>query len=182
MSTTRTATTTVGTHRKTATLVGALYILAAVTSIAALVQYAPILSHPGYVTAGSPHVTQVASGAFLEVILAFSLIGISAAMFPIVKKYNDGVALGFACFRLLEATVIIVGAMSLLSVVTLSRQFTKAARADTASYLIASRSLVAQHDWTFLFGPNLALGPSTALMAYSCTGHRSFRVSSQSWA
>lgn len=154
------------TLRKTAVLVGALYILAAVTSIIGLLAYGPVLHDSDYILKGAAQATRVASGAFLESVLAFSIIGISLAMFPILRRRNEGLALGYACFRLLEATIIIVGIISLLSVVTLSREYAKVTAPDAASYVTAGRLLVAQHDWTFLFGPDLALGPSTLIMGY----------------
>jgi hypothetical protein len=153
------------TQRKTAVLVGALYILAAVTSIVALIEYGPVLHDTAYILKGTAQSTRVASGAFLESVLAFSIIGISLAMFPILRRRNEGLALGYACFRLLEATIITVGIISLLSVVTLSQQYAQTAAPDAASYATAGRLLVAQHDWTFLFGPDLALGPSTLIMS-----------------
>jgi hypothetical protein len=157
---------TVSTLRKTAVLVGTLYILAAVTSVIALIAYGPVLHYSDYILKGAARATRVASGAFLESVLAFSIIGISLAMFPILRRRDEGLALGYACFRLLEATIIIVGIISVLSVVTLSREYAKATAPDAAAYLTAGRLLVAQHNWTFLFGPDLALGPSTLIMGY----------------
>src|SRR5579859_4910270 len=118
------------TYRKTAILAGALYILAAVTSIVALLLYGPALHDHVFVLKGPAQASRIASGALLESVLAFSIIGISLAMFPILKKRNESIALGYACFRLLEATVIIVGIISLLSVVTLSRQYARATAPD----------------------------------------------------
>ncbi|MDF9811211.1 DUF4386 domain-containing protein [Streptomyces sp. SPB162] len=154
------------TYRRTATATGVLFILAAVTSIIGLLQYAPILDHTGYVIEGSAQTARVASGAVLEVTCAFSVIGIAILMFPIVRRRSEVAALGYVCFRLLEAAIIIIGIISLLSVVTLHQEFAEAESPDTAAYLTASRLLVAQHDWTFLFGPNLALGPSTLMMGW----------------
>ncbi len=105
-------------------------------------------------------------GAFFESVPAFSIIGISLAMVPILRRRDEGLALGYACFRLLEATIIVFGVISLLSVVTLSREYANATKTDAASYLTAGRLLVAQHHWTFLFGPDLALAPSTLIMSY----------------
>jgi hypothetical protein len=59
-----------------------------------------------------------------------------------------------------------MGILSILSVVTLSHEFVKTATVDTASFLTVGKLLVAFHDWTFLFGPNVALGPSTLMMSY----------------
>ncbi|MEU3464099.1 DUF4386 domain-containing protein [Streptomyces sp. NPDC006733] len=154
------------THRRTAVATGVLFILAAVTSIVGLLQYAPILDHPGYVVGGSAQAARVASGALLEVTCAFSIIGTAIVMYPVVRRRSEVAALGYVCFRLLEAAIIVVGIISLLSVMTLSQEFARAQSPDAAPYLAASRLLVAQHDWTFLFGPNLALGPSTLMMGW----------------
>ena len=154
------------TYRKNALIGGILYITAAVTAIIGLLLYGPVLYDPEYIINGSVNGTQVIWGAFLEIILAFSVIGISAAMFPILKRYNESLAIGYVCFRLLEAAIIIVGIMSLLSIVSLSQQFANGAASDVASFITAGKLLVSLHDWTFLFGPNLALGPSTLMMSY----------------
>jgi hypothetical protein len=156
----------INSSKLTARMVGALFILAAVTSIIGLALYGVILKNPNYVIQGSVNEIQVAWGAFLETVLAFSLIGISVLMFPILKKHNESLALGYVCFRLLEATIIVIGIISLLSIITLNHEFAKAATRDTSPFLTASKLLVAVHDWTFLFGPNLALGPSTLMMSY----------------
>jgi hypothetical protein len=153
-------------NRKSATIVGVLFLLAAVTAIIGLALYGPILHDPDYVVQGSAHETPVIWGAFMEIILAFSVVGISIMMFPILKKYNERMAIGYVCFRLLEATIIIIGIMSLLSIVTLSREFAKAAASNASAFLVAGKLLVAVYDWAFWFGPNVALGPSTLMMSY----------------
>jgi hypothetical protein len=109
---------------------------------------------------------QVIWGAFNELILAFSIIGISVLMFPIINKENESLAIGYVCFRLLEATIIIIGIISLLSIATLNWEFGKEVAPNVSSYLIAGKLLVTIHNWTFLLGPNLVLGPSTLMMSY----------------
>jgi len=153
-------------NRKNAIIVGVLFILAAVTAIIGFALYQPILNDPDYIIKGSANETQVIWGAFFELVLAFSVIGISITMFPILKKENESIALGYVCFRLLEATIIIIGIISLLSIVTLSQDFAKAVAPNASSFLTAGKLLVTVHNWTFLLGPNLALGPSTLMMSY----------------
>jgi Domain of unknown function (DUF4386) len=153
-------------NRDIAISVGVLYILAAVTAIIGFVLYQPILNDPEYIIKGSANVTQVIWGAINELILAFSIIGISVLMFPIVNKENESLAIGYVCFRLLEAILIIIGIIGLLSIVTLSQEFVTAVAPNAPSYLIAGKSLVILHNWTFLLGPNLALAPSTLMMSY----------------
>jgi len=152
--------------RTLATIVGSLFISAAVAAILGLALYDPVLHKSDYVLQGARYENQVIMGAFFEITLAFSVIGTSISVFPVLKKQNESLALGYVCGRLLEAAIIVVGIISLLAIVTLSHQLATGATADTASALMASRVLVAVHDWTFLFGPNIALGPNTLTLSY----------------
>ena len=154
------------TNRDIAIIVGVLYILTAVTAIIGFALYQPILNDPEYIIKDSVNETQVIWGAFNELILAFSVIAISVMMFPIINKENESIAIGYVCFRLLEAILIIIGIISLLSIVTLSQEFGKTVTPNVSSYLTAGKLLVTVHNWTFLLGPNLALGPSTLMMSY----------------
>lgn len=75
-------------------------------------------------------------------------------------------ALACVGFRLLEAGMILVGVLSLLTIVSLNHEFLMETDPNAATYLIAGKSMKALHDWTFLFGPNILLGPSTLMTAY----------------
>lgn len=142
------------------------FLLAFVASVPGpFALYDDVLHNPQYIVTGSGD-PRVALGAFLEVILAISVIGTAVTLFPIVKRQNEGIALGYVCGRLFEAVIIVVGIISLLSIVTLRQDFARAAGANAESLVIIGKSLVAAHDWTFLIGPNLALGPNTLMLAY----------------
>jgi hypothetical protein len=151
--------------RGIAVVAGALFIVAAVTAMVAVVLYAPVLNDPGYVTS-SPDATQVLAGAFLELILAIAVVGTSVTLFPLVKHQNESLALGYVCGRLLEATLIVIGAIGLLSVVILSAEFAASAEPSSAAFLAVASALVAVHDWTFLFGPGFVIGLNTLMLAY----------------
>jgi len=148
--------------RQTAVLAGAFFIIAAVAAMVGLVLYGPVLNDPHYVATASGGDTRVLAGAFSEVILAISVIGTAVTLFPVLKRQSEGIALGYVAGRVVEAVVIIVGIMSLLSVVTLH----DAADANASTLVVLGRALVAVHDWTFLFGPGLAIGVNTLLLAY----------------
>jgi hypothetical protein len=83
---------------------------------------------------------------------------------PILKRPNEAVSLGYVAARILESTIIVVGIVSLLSVVTLRQDLAGAAGADAASLVTAGRSLVAFHDATFLLGPGLLPGLGNGLL------------------
>lgn len=159
------------THRQAATKVerrlaiaaGVCYLITHVTSVGALILYTPMLNDVNYIVSSSPS-TRVLLGAFFEVILAFAIIGTAVTLFPVVKRQNEAVALGYVGLRTLEAGIIAVGVVSLLAVGTL-RQAGNAV-ADLTSLVTVGKALVAVHNWTFLVGPSFTSGANTVLMAY----------------
>ncbi len=149
--------------RASALAAGIFFVLTFVSSIGALILYGPVLNHTDYIV-GAGTDTRVSLGAFFEVILVITNIGSAVALFPILKRQNEGMALGYAASRIFESTVIAVGFISLLSVVTLRQDLAGATGADADSIVIAGRSLVAIHDWTFLFGPAFCAGFGNGLL------------------
>jgi hypothetical protein len=133
--------------RKTALVAGALYVITFV-SIPTLVLYGPVLSDPNYIVGPGPD-TAVIIGAILEVIVALAGVGTAVALYPVVKRQNEGVALGFVGSRTLEGAAIVAGVVSLLSLVTL-RQAGAGANA-----VVTGQALAAQYNWFFLLGQSL---------------------------
>lgn len=154
------------TNKKSALIVGILFILAAVTAIIGLILYDPILNGPDYLIKGSEHANQVILGALMELILVVSAVGTATTMFPLLRKYNETIALWHVCFRFLEAVIITIGIISVLSLLTLSREFAAAADPDIASFQASGILLKAVHDWTFLLGPLFMLGINTMMYSY----------------
>lgn len=102
----------------------------------------------------------------MELILVVSVVGTATTMFPILRRYNETIALWHVCFRFLEAIIITVGVVSIMSLGTLSQEFVAAGATDTASFQASGTSLKAIHDWTFLLGPNFMLGINTMMYSY----------------
>ncbi|MGF7050567.1 hypothetical protein J2T13_005117 [Paenibacillus sp. DS2015] len=153
-------------NRKSAIIVGVLFILAAVSAIIGLLLYDPILNGPDYLIKGSEHANQVILGALIELILVISAVGTATTMFPFLRKYNETIALWHVCFRFLEAIVITVGIISILSLLTLSREFVAAGASDIVSYQASGTLLKAIKDWTFMLGPLFFLGINTMMYSY----------------
>ena len=97
-------------------------------------------------------------------ITALAGIGTAIVLFRVVKRQNEALALGFVASRLLEAALILVGVVSLLSVVTLRQQLAGTSGADAASIAATGRSLVATHDWAYLLGTALMAGLNALLL------------------
>jgi hypothetical protein len=153
-------------NKKAAKIVGVLFILAAVSAVAGVILYNPILNGSDYLMNGSKHANQIILGALMELILVVSAIGTATTMFPILRRYNETIALWHVSFRFLEAIVITVGVISVLSLLTLSREFVAAGVPDIASFQTSGTVLKAIHEWTFMLGPNFMLGINTMMYSY----------------
>jgi Domain of unknown function (DUF4386) len=149
--------------RKTALVGGSLYVLTFASSIPAVFLLAPVLDNPDYII-GSGNDTRVLLGCFLDLINAFACVGTAVALYPVVKRQNGGVALGFVTSRMMEAAIIVIGVVSLLSIVTLRQDLAGTADADAASLVTTGQSLVATRNWTFLLGPDLMAGINAMLL------------------
>ena len=152
--------------RTIATVTGVLFLITFITSIpAAFVLYPPLLNDPNYIlSAGADRL--VSLGALLEVILMVASIGTAVVLYPLVRRLNETLALGYVAARIVESTIIAVGIISLLSVVTLRQEFAGAAGADAAALVPIGSALVAVHDATFLLGPGLGPLGNGILLGY----------------
>ncbi|WP_427006350.1 DUF4386 domain-containing protein [Pseudarthrobacter sp. H2] len=149
--------------RKTALITGVLFIITIVFSIPGALLYGPLLNDPNYIL-GPGADTQVALGAFLEIVVAAANIGTAVVLFPILRRQSEGIALGYVASRIVESTIIAVGILSVLSVVTLRQDFAAGPGADAAPLLAAGHALVALHGSTFLLGPGLLAGFGNGLL------------------
>ena len=100
-------------------------------------------------------------GAFLELLLIIANIGTAVVLFPIVRRQNEILALGYVTARIVECVFIAVGILSLLTVVTLRQE---AAGADAASLVAVGESLVVLHNWTRQLGPGFVVGVGNGLL------------------
>ena len=139
--------------RKTALVAGVLYLITFLASIPAVFLLGPVLNDPNYIiSAGADR--QVTLGAFLDLINALACIGTAVALFSVVKRQHEGLALGFVTTRMFEAAVIVIGIVSILSIVTLRQP--GATGVEATSLVITGQALVAVRDWTFILGPGMA--------------------------
>jgi hypothetical protein len=139
--------------RKSALVAGVLYLVTFISSIPAALLLDPVLTDPNYIL-GAGADTQVRFAALLDLVNALACIGTAVALFSVVKRQHEGLALGFVTTRMFEAGVLAVGVVSILSVVTLREA--GAAGGDAQSLVPVGRALVAVRDWTFVIGPSMA--------------------------
>jgi uncharacterized protein DUF4386 len=148
--------------RKTALVAGIFYVITFI-SIPTLALYSPVKNQRDWILGSSTH-TGVLVGGFLEVIVALAGIGTAVTLYPVVKRQNEGVALGFVTARVLEAAMIFTGVISLLSLVTLRHDLGGATGANAAALVTTGASHVAIYNWTFLLGQTLMPGVNALLL------------------
>jgi hypothetical protein len=102
-------------------------------------------------------------GALLEVLLAIANIATAVVLFPILKRQSESIALGYVASRILESTIIVMGVVSVLAVLTLRQDLAGTSAAD-GSLITVGRSLVALKDATFLLGPAFCAGFGNGLL------------------
>ena len=161
------------TNKKTATIVGILFILATTAPIlttmfvgflgGGITGEAPI---PGYLAHVSANETRVLMGMFVELIWALSVIGIPVMLFPILKKYGQDLALGFFALRFVEALCVLVSSIGLLLLLTLSREFVMAGTPDGPHYLTLGALLLATREWSFMIGSGIFWSLSPLILNY----------------
>jgi hypothetical protein len=147
--------------QRTARIAGLWFIGTFVFSIPALLLYDPVLNNADYVLSGGLD-ARISLGALLEIFTAIANIATAVVLFPVVRRVSESVALGYVALRIVESTIIVMGLISLMSVVTLRDDL--AAAGGDASLNVAGHTLVALHDWTFLLGPQFCAGFGTGLL------------------
>jgi len=150
-------------NRKTAIIVGVLFITATVTALLSFGFIGPILDDPDYLINVSANKNQMLIGVLFELILAGAVVGIAVFMFPILKKHNEALALGYVGARIFEGLIIIVGSISYLSLLTLSQEYVVGAP-DASHFQALGTLLLAEHDWSFLLGGGAFVFCVTALI------------------
>ena len=144
--------------RKVALAGGIAYLITFAASIPQLKLFADVVDDPtGYIS-GARSNTALLWGSWLEVITAVACVGTAVALYPVTRRVSRTAAIGFVTSRVVEATLILVGVVSLLSVVTLQDQFAGATGAQAEALGVTGEALVAMRQWTFLLGPGLIAG------------------------
>src|ERR687891_1552047 len=148
----------VSSGRRISLAFGVLFLITYATSIQALYLFQPVLDDPvGFVANGGSD-NRILFGAFLELILIVANIGTAVVIYPILKRQNHILSLGFVTARIIESAFILVGILAVLSIVTLSQE-----NAGGEEGAIAY-ALAALKDWTFILGPGFVVGWGNGLI------------------
>jgi len=145
--------------RKTALVAGVFYLITYV-SIPTLGLYGPVKGKDFIISSAASTGAQL--GCLLEVIVALASIGTAVTLFPVLRRQNEGMALGFAASRTLEAAMIFAGVASILSLVAL--QHAGASGADATSLTTVGQALVGFYNGAFLVGQSLMPAVNAVLL------------------
>jgi hypothetical protein len=153
-------------NSKHAKITGWFFIIAAISSIVGLKLYDPILNNDNFLISAANHYNKVVFGAINELILCVSAIGTGIMLFPVLKRYNESMALGYLSFRLLEVVFIIIGTVSILTALSVSENYANGviSNKDHAQNLMLT--FIGVHKWAFILGPNFMLAINTFLYSY----------------
>jgi len=135
------------TYRKIAAIVGVLFIIGTTTGVIAAMLSSPILDAPDYLSKIVAHEGAVLSAAFLIFLMAVACAGIGLGLYPILRKYSIGLAIGAVGFRLLEGMCEVLGGLSLIAQLALSREFVNAGAPDAAHFQTIGAIIHASSDW-----------------------------------
>jgi hypothetical protein len=141
--------------RKNAVVAGVLFIVATVASLLSGPFLAPVTGS-GYLADADAHRGQVATGVVLGFIAAFAAPGIAFALYPVLRRFGEALALAAVGFRIMEGMFYALGMMVLLSLSTLSREFVDAGAPGDQHYPTLGDTMLAQYHWLVDVGLLLA--------------------------
>jgi len=136
--------------RRAAIVAGALFITATVATIISQIILSPIIGGPDYLANVSANRNLWVLGVLLELVDAFAVAGIAISVFPVLRSHDEGIAIGYVGFRVIEACIAIVASISLLSLLTLSQEFVLAGAPEASNFQNLGAFLLAAHDWAYL--------------------------------
>jgi hypothetical protein len=137
-----------GTNRKTAIIVGVLFIIATAFLFIGEAFYKPILSSPDYLDITYPNRTVVIIGILLEFMIVLAIPLIPVFLFPVLKKHNEALALGYVVFRLLEAVILIsVAEINKLSLIGVSQEYLNQGGMDSVCFQSIGSAIQAENYW-----------------------------------
>jgi hypothetical protein len=151
-------------EKVTERIIGILFITATVSVILTFFMQ-EYFTDPNYLVVISENEFQILIGMFLEYIWAFAVLGIPIVLYPILKKHNETLALGFFTFRLIEGIITIIGTLVLLTLLTLSKEFVGASL-SASYYEPTGIVLLAIREWAFMIGPGIAFSLSAIILNY----------------
>jgi hypothetical protein len=153
------------TYRKNAVIAGVLFIIGTGSGVLSVILCSPIWNAPDYLVRLSAHEDLIRLGIILQFIMGIACAGISLALYPILKKFSESLAIGAVGFRLTENMLQILKAVGDITLLALSGEFVRAGL-PTSSYFQGTGEIIrTASDW-MINGPALICFAIGASMYY----------------
>jgi hypothetical protein len=130
-------------HRRAAKTAGMLFIIG---TVAGVLSISPVIDGPDYLVKGSASEYHVILGAFFQLIMTAAYVGFAVSLYPVLRKHDEGLAVGFVGFRFIAGVFNILGVISILLLLTLSQEFVKAGAPESSHYQVLGGLLRAGRD------------------------------------
>jgi len=157
-----------GAYNRIARTVGVLFIIATAAGVLSVAFIEPSLANPDYLNSFAKNGNQIITGASLDLVGAGAFVALAIVIFPVLKKHNESIAIGYIIARSMEAVPFIVANLCLLSLLALSQTYVGMVSPDISNYLPVGVGLRAVYDFSQLLGPrilaSLAAVPFYALL------------------
>lgn len=133
--------------RQTAVIVGALFWISNLVTLLGAVITGPIPSGADALTMMSPHATQQVAGTLVAHVNDVAIIGYAVALFPVLKRFSESLALAYVAFKVAEGILLLVSAAALLSLIALSQRYLAGGSSDAPSFRAIADTTLAQEFW-----------------------------------
>jgi hypothetical protein len=150
--------------RKTAIIVGILFVIATAASLIATALEGSVLNAPDYLSSALVNKNILIIGVLSELAAATSVVLIPAFFFPVLKRHNEGIALGYLGFRIIEALTQFVDVIASLLLITLSQEYVNAGSPSSSYFQVSGALLLGARSWAFYLDP--VIFGTGALMFY----------------
>ncbi|NJD54008.1 MAG: DUF4386 domain-containing protein [Candidatus Methanoperedens sp.] len=134
-------------NKNIARITGVLFIIATVASLLGSGLTGSVVGAPDYLVQIAANKNLVVLGALFTFVAAAGSAGIAISLYPVLRKYNEGLAIGSVGFRLIEAVFYIVSALGLLSLLSLSQEYAGAGPQAVPTFQVLGTSILAMRVW-----------------------------------
>jgi len=155
------------TEKAHARIVGVLFLVATAAAATSQVILGSRLDDADYLTSLAADETQIRIAALLDLVTAAAVVAIPIMLFSILKRHGETISVGYLVARVLEAVVIIVGAIGLLALLVVSQDFVAGTQGDAASFETLGSMLLGVRDLTDPLGTQLIFALTAAILNYS---------------
>jgi hypothetical protein len=149
--------------KRTAVVAGVLFIVATTASLLGrVVLLDPILEGTDILAKVAANQNQVAAGALFGLVAFFASGSIAIALYPVLRRHSEGLSLGAVGLRIIEATLYSIGAIAVLSMVTVTRELAGTGGGASAYLQASGALLMTVRSWAGMAG-TLAFYPAALL-------------------